>query len=1688
MKTLHIFLSALLLSLLISSPSHSQTVVSLSSSDIAYDAVTQKIYASVPSSDTSGRANTVTPINPATGALGTSIAVGSNPNSLAVSDDGQFLYAGLLGASTISRITLATQTVGLQISVPSTVYGTMYAGEIKVFPGNPRAIAITRGSYYGVAIFDDNVQRPMAIDSLYVASSIAFASSSSSTLYGYDNYSSGFSFGRFNVNASGLTQIDQTAGLISGYNVRIFGDGGMIYASNGVVVNPQTKTVAGTFPAASGSVCPETARNRVYFLTQSGTTVTLKAFNATTYALVSSVAINSVSGTAGNLIRCGASRLAFRTSGNKIYIVTNATLVPPALGLAMPASTVESAGVLTAAGTVSLTEVQATNVAVSLTSGTPSKITVPATVTIPAGQLSATFNITAVNNSLLEGPRDVVISATATGIISTNRTIRVNDDEQAVLAVSLPASTTQGTNSQGTVTLSAPPVNDVAVTLSSNSGLLSVPTTVTIVAGQTSGTFSFSTLESEQDIGTQNATITAHVDGWSDASASLSILDLPRTANWPTFGNNVGHTGFQATALGNTPYQAGWSKTYAAAGLKPVAVGNGMVFVTSNGDSCLSAVDASTGTELWRHQFPSAFSINPPTFDLGRVYVQRGNHGSDSQFWCFDAATGNTNWSTPFSAQWESYAAPTVLNGGAWVNGGYYGGLYGFNTNDGSQRFFNSSLPQTSGWTPTYFNGTLYTSVGQVFRAHDPITGVVLWSLSLPGASTSAISAISQNTAFVVGGTTLYAVNLTAQSVLWTATGSFKGTAAAAGGVAYVLSGSNVLAYNAATGALVGTYSTGSSSISGQPIVTNDSLIVTSSTATYIFDLQTFVLKQTLASGGTASLASGVIFLAGPDGVLRTFYPGGMTTITTALAGSISEGDAAITGTITLSRTQPTDTVLSLTSSNPTRIGVPASVTIPANQTSVTFQLSVADDSLLNGPENVTITAKAQSFALRTGSSVIRVLDNEAVTLTLNAPATATEGTSFPVTLSLSGPPTGNISVRITSSDITEAFPPATVVIPAGQTSVVFNVQAVQDGFIDGTQVATLTAHVDGWTDGTAAVSVLDSGSNVTGDWPTFGNGPAHTGYQPLTLGAYLYQPGWSVAYPTSTSGLNQVAVAGGRIFVTPYTYFGDTYLSVLDASSGGELWRRQFVTSHSINPPTFDSGKVYVQKGKSTSPGNDSQLWCLDAATGNTNWFAPFGAQWERYFAPTVFNGGVWIDGGTYGGLYGFNTSDGTQRFFNSSLAQYDQWTPAYYNGTVYTWVAGVFRAHDPATGAILWSVTASTGNPYSVNSAPAIDQGRAFVVGYTNFCAIDLTTHAVAWSPGGSFKGSPAVANGAVYALSGSNVQSYDTQTGALLGSYVTGDTTIAGQPIVTNDALIVSSPTKTYIFKLANFSPIQTIPYGGAASLANGILYLAGPTGVLRTYNPVLPSNNADLSGLVLSAGTLAPVFASGTTSYSASVSTPVRTITITPTAAQGNATITVNGTMPVTSGSPSGNITLNVGGNPINVVVTAQDGVTTKTYTVTVTPESGIGSWRQFYFGNATTFTGDLQDFDHDGVLNIFEFAFGTDPAVQGGGVLQYNGSLASGGAIGATGQPITAFEPTATGIDYRALFVRRKDHAAAGLAYTPQFSADLLTWGPGATVPAVLADDGTYQIVSVPYPPFIGGKKARFFRIGVTLAP
>lgn len=130
------------------------------------------------------------------------------------------------------------------------------------------------------------------------------------------------------------------------------------------------------------------------------------------------------------------------------------------------------------------------------------------------------------------------------------------------------------------------------------------------------------------------------------------------------------------------------------------------------------------------------------------------------------------------------------------------------------------------------------------------------------------------------------------------------------------------------------------------------------------------------------------------------------------------------------------------------------------------------------------------------------------------------------------------------------------------------------------------------------------------------------------------------------------------------------------------------------------------------------------------------------------------------------------------------------------------------------------------------------------------------------------------------------------------------------------------------------------------------------------------------------------------------------------------------------------------------------------------------------------SGPGADPDLDGVTNLYEYAFGTDPNdnMSGPNDLQYSGSLAAGINLVEEGQPIRILEVVGGVNQTRVLFLRRKAAFTSDLIYTPGFSANGTVWVTSPSVPAVLADAGIYELVSVPYPATTGGKKTRFFRV------
>ena len=138
-------------------------------------------------------------------------------------------------------------------------------------------------------------------------------------------------------------------------------------------------------------------------------------------------------------------------------------------------------------------------------------------------------------------------------------------------------------------------------------------------------------------------------------------------------------------------------------------------------------------------------------------------------------------------------------------------------------------------------------------------------------------------------------------------------------------------------------------------------------------------------------------------------------------------------------------------------------------------------------------------------------------------------------------------------------------------------------------------------------------------------------------------------------------------------------------------------------------------------------------------------------------------------------------------------------------------------------------------------------------------------------------------------------------------------------------------------------HTSSYGMSFWSSSGLTWTAGQTVALELVEETI-SNDATLTGLVLNDGnsdlTPTPAFASGTTSYTAEVTNDIDQVTVTPTTSDPDATVEYldgsDNTIADADTETSGHqINLAVGANTIRVEITAEDGVTTDIYAVSVT---------------------------------------------------------------------------------------------------------------------------------------------------------
>ena len=352
-----------------------------------------------------------------------------------------------------------------------------------------------------------------------------------------------------NANLSVPSSITVAAGQTSG---SFTANGAQVSANQSGIITATagsaslTKTLSLVAPAQLSSLAcaPSTLGSNA-----SGTcTVTLNnaASSAATVTLTSNNGLLTVPGSV--VVASGQSSATFAAASGTIGSSQNATLTATLSGVSTQTTislaaaaqisslncspaTVNAPGASTC--TVTLTAVTAGTIAVTLSSNNTS-VTLPASVNISAGLSSAPFTATV---ATVTSNQTAVLTSTLNG---SSQTFTLTASAPAQLTSLACAPSTLGSNASSTctATLNKTAPSAATVSLASNSGLLTVPASVVVAAGQSSATF---TATSGTVSANQNATVTATLSGVTQqavislaAATQLSSLNCaPGTVSSP---------------------------------------------------------------------------------------------------------------------------------------------------------------------------------------------------------------------------------------------------------------------------------------------------------------------------------------------------------------------------------------------------------------------------------------------------------------------------------------------------------------------------------------------------------------------------------------------------------------------------------------------------------------------------------------------------------------------------------------------------------------------------------------------------------------------------------------------------------------------------------------------------------------------------------------------------------------------------------------------------------------------------------------------------------------------------------------------------------------------------------------------------------------------------------------------------
>ncbi len=180
------------------------------------------------------------------------------------------------------------------------------------------------------------------------------------------------------------------------------------------------------------------------------------------------------------------------------------------------------------------------------------------------------------------------------------------------------------------------------------------------------------------------------------------------------------------------------------------------------------------------------------------------------------------------------------------------------------------------------------------------------------------------------------------------------------------------------------------------------------------------------------------------------------------------------TGTVTVSRLFADTSeamIVNLSSSDRTELTVPPNVTIPAGAESVTFIVNAIDDTLFDGTQHVTITARAAG--IEPGDGEIGVTDYESLLMALADLSISERGGATELILNRIDASVEQ-TIFLSVDDTSEASISTSVTFEEGQRTIRVPITALDDEILDGTQFVTITSSGVGLVDESIDLAVTD--------------------------------------------------------------------------------------------------------------------------------------------------------------------------------------------------------------------------------------------------------------------------------------------------------------------------------------------------------------------------------------------------------------------------------------------------------------------------------------------------------------------------------------------------------------------------------------------------------------------------------------